>query len=569
MALATPYAGGAQCCYQVQVDRIRSLQCQEAPLGRRAIRSPRSACALLAFLAVLSLVGTACGSRSDHPTRVQLRRGIGGDPATVDPAKAIDTFSFEIIRDLYEGLVSETPDGSIAPGVAEDWSIDDSGTIYRFKLRPTARWSNGERVRASDFVKSWRRVVNPAQASPVADLLRPIANAADIIGGRAQPELLGVTALQDDVLVVRLQHPAPFFPQVLTHSATFPVFPRSPVEATDVKNWVSNGPYVLSSWVPGSKLSLSENSFYWNKSAVRIKSVEYIPLSDEHSELRLYQAGQLDITQNVPIGSIPTIRKEIPNELFVAPYLGVAYYAINLRATGPLQNRNLRQALSMAIDRSKLKEVLLSYGQTAAYGFVPPGTWNYAPQSWAWKNLGEKDRTAAARRLYEESGFANSRPLKLRLLFNSNTSIKQVSLAIAAMWRETLGAETELIEEEYRVFLDSRKDPMRWDIARLGWAADYNDASSFLDTFRKDSPNNDSGYSNAAYETALDAASSTADTSQRRKYLENAEKVMLDDYVVIPIYFYCTKRLIKPYIVGVKANPLGRLYSKHLDFWAN
>lgn len=526
--------------------------------------------ALLAVVA-LGLTTMACSRHgaSRDGSADPLRRGIGGDPATIDPGKAIDTFSFEIIRDLYEGLVTETAHGDVIPGVATDWTVDPSGTIYSFRIRENARWSNGARVTAQDFVNAWRRVVNPTQASPVADVLRPVANAGEIILGHLPPDALGVTAVQDDILTVHLERPAPFFPQVLTHSATFPVFWENRAHTTGGKAWVSNGPYVLFDWIPGSKLSLRENPFYWNRGAVHIKSVEYIPQSDENTELRLYQAGQLDLTQNVPVGSLRTLQQKVRNELFIAPFLGVAYYALNIRVAGPLQSRKLRQALAMAIDRRKLQAIILTFGQTPAYGFVPPGTWNYEPQNWAWRNLSDRDRSEAAKQLYAEAGFSNSRPLKLRLLFNSNTNIKQISVAIAAMWRETLGVDTELIEEEYRVFLDSRKDPSRWDVARLGWAADYNDASTFLDTFRTNSANNDSGFSSGAYDALLDQAASSSDAEKRRKNLEKAEKLMLEEYPVIPIYFYCTKRLIKPYIVGAKPNPLGRLYSKHLDFAMN
>jgi oligopeptide transport system substrate-binding protein len=493
-----------------------------------------------------------------------LRRGIGGEPASLDPEEAADTFSFEVIRDLYEGLATELPDGTVVPGVASSWTVDASGTRYTFQLRPDAKWSNGTRVRAKDFVEAWRRVVDPKRASPVADTLRPVAGAAAIIVGRLPPSSLGVTAARDDLLVVNLERPAPYFPQVLTHSATFPVYSEEAAKSHNGSNWVSNGPYVLSNWTPGSNLRLRQNIWYWDRINARIPSVEYIPIPDENAEFRQYRAGQLDITQSVPSSALDALRAERPNELFVAPFLATAYYALNLRSPFFATNLNMRKALAFAIDRKALEVTILPFGQRPAYGFVAPGTWNYDPQHWEWRDLPDSERKDEARRLYMLAGFSAQRPLHLRVLFNSNNSIKQVAVAIASMWKQTLGIDTELMDEEYRVFLDSRRDTSRWEVARLGWTADYNDAANFLDTLRSGSPNNDARYARQEFNDLLDRAASTVDPSKRRQLLQDAEAMMLSDYPILPIYFFSSKRLIKPYLKGAVANPLNRLYSKHL-----
>lgn len=520
-------------------------------------------------LIVLTLLN-ACGSKSDRsaPERNSvdarlLRRGIGGEPATLDPGRAGDTFSFEVIRDLYEGLATESPTGEVQPGVAASWEISPDGTVFTFTMRPNARWSNGSRLRAQDFVYSWRRVVDPKHASPVADLLRPIAHAAEIIAGKEPPSELGVFAPNDDTLVVHLRQPTPYFLQILTHTATFPIYSEQAAGAHNEQLWVSNGPYVLTNWVPGSSIELRRNSQYWGREAVRIEEVRYLPIADENSELNQYRAGQLEVTQSVPASALPLVRKQYPNELLVAPFLGTAYYGINLHSGKyPLK---LRQALAMAIDRKVLENTILVFGQSPAYGFVPPGTWNYSPQSWQWKSISDPERIAQARALYTSAGYSPAKPLHLRLLFNENPAIKRLAIAIASMWKETLGIETELTDEEYRVFLDSRKDVSRWDIVRLGWSADYNDAGNFLEIFRRGSPNNDAGYANANYDSLLDSAATSADPSYRRHFLEHAENLMLSEYPVIPIYYLSSKRLIKPYVKGAQNNPLNKLYSKHLS----
>lgn len=492
-----------------------------------------------------------------------LRRGLGGEPASLDPGKAVDTFSYEVIRDLSEGLTTESADGKVEPGVAAAWTISPSGTVYTFKIRQNAKWSNGQKVRAQDFVHAWRRVVDPKVASPVADLLRPIANAPEIIAGQLPPEKLGVEAATDDRLIVQLAQPAPYFLELLTHSATFPVF-NSGNLTQGARNWVSNGPYVLSNWTPGSGLRLAKNLEYWDQKNVQIPEIEYIPISDENSELNQYRAGQLDITMSVPPNALPLIRKEFPTELVVAPYLGTVYYALNLRTPKPFGSQLLRQALAMSIDRVMLTKTVLIFGQTPAFGFVPPGTWNYDQQRWTWTLMSDSARIEESRRLYAAAGYSAANPLHLRILFNSNPEIKKLSVAIASMWKANLGIDAELNDEEYRVFLDSRKDASRWDIARLSWVADYNDAGNFLDIFRTNSPNNDAGYSNKRFDALLDAAANTPDPAQRKTLLETAEILVLSEYPIIPIYFYSSKRLIKPYVKGARSNPLNRLYSKHL-----
>ena len=508
---------------------------------------------------------SSCGNQeSNSPQEQVLRRGLAGEPASLDPAAAADNFSFQVLQDLYEGLTIESATGQVLPGVASSWSTNETGTEYTFRLRDSARWSNGEPVRAQEFVFAWRRVLDPSRGSPVSDDLRLIAGAPEIIAGRLPPDALGVYAPSDKVLVVKLERPAPYLPQMLTHSATFPVFSEISGRSHAPATWVSNGPYVLLSWLPGTKLELGKNPNYWDGTNVHISKVHYQIASDQNSQLSQYRAGQLDITDIVPANALPWIRAERPNELVVAPFLATAYFGLNLSKPPLGSNVQLRKALAMAIDRKRIAAAQ-GFGQPPAYGFVPPGTWNYAPQNWSWSALSDEDRITEAKRLYAHSGYTLAKPLRIRLLFNANTAIKQTAILIAAMWKEVLGIDTDLTEEEYRVFLQSRHNKTRWEVARLGWTADFNDASNFLDTFRENSPNNDAGYSNGTYDTLLDVAARSPDLDTRRQLLEAAERVMLSDYPILPLYFFVSKRLVKPYVHGVQLNPLDRLTSKTLS----
>jgi oligopeptide transport system substrate-binding protein len=520
-------------------------------------------------LALFGLATTicACSEHAGEPTTetkyVELRRGLGGEPASLDPATATDTFSFQVIQDVYEGLTRETAAGEVVPAVAASWTVDPDGKTYTFQLRSDAFWSNGKPVRAEEFVSSWQRVLDPKQSSTVSNELRLIAGATAILSGKAQPTSLGVTALSSNILIVKLEQPAPYFPQLLAHSAAFPVYSNSSAHSHESNTWVSNGPYVLSSWQPGTSLELVRNVEYWDRANVKIQHVSYQIAPDQNAQFAAYRAGQLDLTDTVPTNAVAKIRAERPQELIIAPYSATAYYGLNI-TDPPLQgNLKLRKALSMAIDRRRIVTAL-SLGQVSAYGFVPPGTWNYDSQKWDWERLSDSERIAEARRLYSQAGYSISVPLRLRLLLNSNPSIKQTAIMVGAMWKETLGIEAIVTDEEFRVFLQSRHDRQKWDVLRLAWNADYNDATSFLDIFRTKSSNNDTGYANPAFDKLLDDAANTADPAIRRGLLESAERILLADYPGIPLYFLVSKRLVKPYVLGVKPTLLDRLGSKEL-----
>jgi oligopeptide transport system substrate-binding protein len=518
----------------------------------------------LALGMVLAAGLWGCGHPADSSgSSSLLRRGIGGDISTLDPAAVTDNFSAHVLQDLYEGLTTESSTGDVLPGVAASWTVDAAGKEYTFHLRPDARWSNGKPVRAQEFVAAWRREVDPKQGSPVADDLRLIAGASEIIAGHSPPTSLGIFAPSDDVLVVKLEQPASYLPQLLTHSFAYPVYSDDSARSHKPETWISNGAYVLANWQQGTRIDLIKNAAYWNQSNVHISKVEYHVASDQNSQVAQYRAGQLDMTDTVPPNAIPELRRAKSTELLIAPFLATAYYGINVGRPPFAANPSLRQALAMAIDRKRLVDAL-AFGQTGAFGFVPPSISNYQPQSWTWKQLGDTERIAEAKRLYAKAGYSEAKPLRLRVLYNSNTVIKQTAIIIASMWKETLGIDTEYAEEEYRVFLESRHDKTRWDVARLAWTADFNDASNFLDTLRIDSTNNDEGYANPAYDKLLDQAASTADPARRRELLEAGERQMLADYPIIPLYHFVSKRLIKPYVLGVKPDPFDRIPTQTL-----
>ena len=499
-----------------------------------------------------------------------LKRGLPGDPRTLDPHLADDTFSFPVLRDLYEGLTSEDRDGKIVPGVAKSWAVDKTGTVYTFLIRPNARWSDGDPITASEFVQGLRRAVDPQTASGSSALLTVIKGASDIIAGRKKNAELGVTALDKYSVRIELEHPAPFLLQILSEPIGAPLHLHANTgahifKADNLK--VSNGPYALVKRIPGSFIELSRNPNYWDASNVLIDRVRYITVESEATEIREYVAEQVDMTSTIPSPDLDRIRQKYGSEIQTAPILGTLYLALDV-SEPPLRDKSdLRQALSMALDRDLIAEHV-TLGVTPAYSFVADGISGYTAPTYPWSKWPRERQLSYAGNLYARAGYSKLKPLRLTLYFNSGESIQRIMVAIAASWKKNLGVISDLVSEEFRVFLAGRKDRSRWDVARLGWYADYDDPASFLEVFSKNNSQNDPGYVNPAFNELIDAARIEPNSERRILLLQHSEELMLNDYPIIPVYFYTARRLVKPYIGGATISPLNHTNSKHL-YWKN
>jgi oligopeptide transport system substrate-binding protein len=495
-----------------------------------------------------------------------LRRGLGGQPGSLDPQRAEDAFSFDVLRDLYEGLTSSSPSGEVMPAAAESWSVDEAGTHYSFRLRDNARWSNGDPVLARHFVTALRRAVDPVTASGGADLLHAIENAPAILKGELPADRLGVRAAGDHLLEITLSQPVPYFPDLLTNTVASPVHDSSLAEAGGFSRagfTVSNGPYSLAEVVPGASLRLVRNGFYWDSGAVTFDEVRYELVPDENAEYTRFRAGELDVTNNVPEQRFAELARQPGSGLQHRAALATFYFSVNTDQ-GPLNGRReLREALSLAIDRDAITTSITRAGQVPAYSLVPEGVWNYTPAAYEWHKSAVAGRLSKARSLYAAAGYSATKPLRLRLLYNENDLIEKVCVAIASMWKQELGVETELVQMEFRAYLAARADPTQWDVVRVGWSADYNDASSFLDTMTDGSPQNFGRWSNAQYARLLADAAVETDVARRRQLLQQAEQLMLGDYPLLPVYFYVTRRLVQPHISAPPINPMNRTYSRY------
>lgn len=513
---------------------------------------------------VLASIIVACAQRSPPAA---LRRGLSDTVVTLDAQRVADFNGSEVLRDLDEGLTTETPNGEIEPGVAKDWTVTSDGLHYTFELRPDARWSNGDPVVADDFVAALRRVVDPRTASPSAGLASVIRHAADVTAGRLPPEALGVTSAGPLELSIELEHPAPYLTALLAAPFAYPVhrptLTRYGERYARAGTLVSNGPYKLVAELPGGVLRLERNPNYWAAKGVAIPSVEYRPMPDVHAELNLYRAGGLDVTAVVPAADFEWLRTQMPAQLQVRPQLGVYYFAFNLSRPPFNDQPILREALSLALDRQQLATQVLKAGQTPAYGFVPPGIGGYDPATYGWADEPVEARRARAQLYYKRAGFGPSRPLKIRLLYTQSETIRNVSVAAAAQWHDVLGAEVVLDDLEFRAFLARRAERASWDVLIDGWSADYPDPGNFLDIFRTQAPQNEPGLRDPAYDRLLDEAMAEPDPSRRLAKYAAAEQRLLGSYAVAPVYYMVSRRLVRPNVEGATLSPMNHNYTRH------
>ncbi len=542
------------------------------PAARPAAAPAAAAAALCAascagLLALLAGCSRAPSPGAPAPRPAILVRGGGPDPDSLDPQRARGFEAQSLLRDLCEGLTILDRDAKAAPGVAKTWAVSTDGRIYVFKLRPTARWSNGDPLVGADFVAALQRLVDPATGSAYAQYVDVIENAGEIVAGHKAPATLGVSAPDDSTVVVRLRTPAPYLPTLLSHPCACPV--HRPTLAAHPEGFaragllVSNGAFVLEEWVQGAYLLAVRNHKYWNDAATHLDGVKYLFIPDENAELTRYRGGELEVTFVVPRGQFDWIRAHLALELHIAPQLTTYYYGFNLRRA-PFRDRpGLRRALSLVIDREKLARLVLRVGELPAWGWVPPGIDNYTAQSFDYRSEPLEARIAEAQRLYREAGFSSAKPLTFELRYNSGEVHTKVALAVASMWKEALGAEVRLTQVEFKSLLQDI-DRGEVEMFRSSWVGDYNDAYTFAQYLKSDFGVNLPHYSSAAYDALLARAAAEADPAPRRALLEEAERLMLRDHPLIPLYFYVNKHLVKPEVEGWYDNVMNVVYSKDL-----
>jgi oligopeptide transport system substrate-binding protein len=494
-----------------------------------------------------------------------LDRGNGPEPSTLDAHRCPEVACANVLRDLYEGLVAEDARGGLIPGMAERWSESADGKTWTFVLRPGLRWSNGDALDAAQIVASFRRAFTPATAAPFAGHFDAIQHAGAVQRGERPPEQLGLSAPDPRTVVFRVTRRVDL-PRLLTLPTAYPVhlpsLERHGAQHTRPGNLVGNGAYRLADWLPQAMITLERNARF--REPAPIPRVRFHVTEDASSELKRYEAGGLHLTETVPPQPLPQLRARFGDQLRISPYLGSFWLGFNLTKPPFKDNVKLREALSLAVDRDILTAHVTGLGEQPAFGLVPPGVADHAPATLGWARAQQFQREALARRRYAEAGYSAANPAEIELRYNTSTPHRRLSLAVAAMWREVLGAKVRLRNEEWKVFVGNRRQRAITQVFRGGWIADVDDARNFLDNFRTGSAANWTGYSDAGFEALLDAADAAPSLAGRAAKLREAEARLLSAHAILPIYFYTSKHLVRPEVEGFEANALDRHPSRFL-----
>ncbi|HHG8623550.1 TPA: ABC transporter substrate-binding protein [Raoultella ornithinolytica] len=497
----------------------------------------------------------------------ELVRNNGSEPASLDPHKVESDVEFNIISDLFEGLVSVSPAGEIQPRLAEKWENKEN-TVWTFHLRPGITWSDGTAITAQDIVWSWQRLVSPLTASPYSSYPgnMHIVNAKEIAEGKKAPETLGVKAVDDATLEVTLTQPNAAFLAMLAHPSLVPIdkvlVNRFGEQWTKPEHIVTSGPYKLSAWVVNERIVAERNPRYWDNEHTVINKVTWLPIHSEAADVNRYKAGEIDIVYTVPINQFAQLKKTMGDQLNVSPQLATYYYEFNTTRP-PFNDPRVRLALNMALDKDIIAEKVLGQGQRPAWLISQPDIGGVKLQNPEYASWPREKRIAEAKKLLSEAGYSDSHPLVFNLLYNTSESHQRVAIAASSMWKKNLGVEAKLQNQEWKTMLDTMHTH-NFDAVRYAWIADYDDAATFLNNFRTGDSENTSQYSNPAYDEALKNAAKASDGVTRGKYYQQAEDLLEKDVPAVPVYHYVRTHLVKPWVGGFTPDKLGYYFTKDM-----
>ncbi len=532
-------------------------------LGRRCADRMR---ATFFFAALALWLSPALSIALAQTTLVQseLIRGNVMDPASLDPHRLNTVYESNIAQDLFEGLIAPDATGAPAPGLAESWTVSPDGLTWTFMLRSGLVWSDGRPITSDDVVGSLRRLMDPATASQFPYLLYGLANAQAVNTGEAPVESLGVSAPDERTVVLTLANPVPYLPELLSN-AFASVVPLH-VIAVHGSGWtapeviVSNGAYVLEDWRPQDRVVLARNPAFHAADTVAVERIVYLPTEDQTSALAMFRAGELDTSMEFPTARTEWLRQNLPEETKISPALATYYFSFNTQRPA-LSDPRVRRALSLAIDRATLANRVLRAGETPSTGLVPPQIANYTSPAPPLLEPAEAQRQARA--LLVEAGYGPDNPLRLSLSLSSAEDRRRAAAAIAAMW-QPLGVELSLDNTEGRV-LFARLRTGDFDIGYSAWVADVNDAANFLAILGGNAVNsNYARYDNPVYDDLLAQAAATPDAAGRAALLAEAERVLLADAPIAPLYTPVNKNLVARHVGGWQANARDVHLSRYL-----
>ncbi len=490
----------------------------------------------------------------------ELYIGIGTEPEGLDPHIVTGVPEHYVLLSLFEGLTTVHPKTlEVEPGVARSWDISEDGLRYTFHLDPAARWSNGDPLTAEDFLFSYERMLTPAMGAPYAYMLYCIRGAEAYNKGELKDfAKIGLHSPDPHTLSIELAAPTPYFLSLTTHYTWFPLHKNTVLahgsmtnrisKWTKPGNFVGNGPFALKDWRLNNSIHVTKNPHYHAADTVKLNGIHFLPIAPDAEE-RAFRADQLHITSTVPIPRIDWYREHQPARMHFDTYLGVYYYLINTER-GPLKDPRVRKALAYSIDREALTAHVLKAGQKPAYHFTPPNTGGYTAE------VKLPYDPELARKLLAEAGFPGGEGFpKFELLFNTSESHRTIAVAIQQMWKEELGIDIGLYNQEWKVYLATRK-ARDFDIVRASWVGDYVDPNTFLSLSTSDNGNNHSNWGNETFDHLIKQAAIEQNPKARRELFQKAETILMDEMPVIPIYFYVRSTLIDEAVRGWSPNIL-------------
>jgi oligopeptide transport system substrate-binding protein len=495
-----------------------------------------------------------------------LQIGNGAEPKDLDPQVVTGNPEGHILRNLFEGLVVKDPrTAEPREGVSEMWKFSKDGTQITFLLRQNATWSDGSPLTAEDFVYSWTRLLSPSTAAEGAFQAYAIKNGEEFNKGKiTDAKQLGLRAIDARTFQVTLKYPVPYFIRLISHYNFYPV-PRKAIEKhgsawTRAGNLVSNGPFLLEKWEVNKVISLKKNPKYWDVGQVKLESVNFHATKSDVEE-KLFRTGKLHSISEIPVDRVPYWAAEGKDVFHKSAYLGNYFYWFNVNHP-PLDNPLVRKALNLAIDRGRITKYVTKADQAPATAFVPPGCGGYIP-----KPILPTDgsRIAEAKTLLAKAGYPGGKGFpKIELLYNTNENLKKIAEATQAMWKENLGIEVQLLNQEWKVYLENMNQ-RNFQMARAGWTADYNDPNTFLNLFLSDADENHAGWKSEKYDTLMKKADREMNQRRRLDLLKKAEAILLDELPVLPVYYYTRLTLRSPKVKGwydnvEDAHPLKEVY---------
>lgn len=528
--------------------------------------------AVLLSLVLLVTGFTGCKSSggSAESSDQSLIYNLGAESASIDPAINDSVQGMHVVTANFEGLTRLDEKGNVKKGVASDWTISEDGLVYTFTLRDNAKWSDGQALKAQDFEYAWERALDPKLAAVYASFLTDyIKNAAEYYAGKATWEEVGIKVKDEKTIEITLKAPTSFFIQLLSNGVFMPV--RQDMIEKDPDNWtqngdtyIGNGPFQMVSWTHNDSIEFVKNENYWDAENVKLGKLTFVMVNDASAALMSWENKEVDIIQSVPASEAPRLIEE--GKVTLYPYLSNIFVYLNA-TNDVLKDVKIRKALQLSIDRDAIINAVTKSGETPAYAFVskgimePNGTTDFRDKG---GDLFKAD-VEQAKQLLSEAGYPDGKGFPgVTYLYNTSDNNKKIAEMLQEQWKQNLGIDIKLENIEWSVFLDRRRKEHNFDMARGSWVGDYVDAMTFLGMFDSTSPFNDAQYSNPEYDKVIRAAATEIDAEKRSELLHQAEQMIIDDAVIVPIYYPYTKAYIREGVEGLYIVPTGTVYFDHV-----